>query len=152
MRKSLLSISVSFMLLVLFTIPAMASPAPPAVDSTPEMAVIVNIDEWSDNHPLNPGQQSLIGRLSTSPRYAVSLRSSNGLILVPHFHPNADEILVVYKGSCDMIINGTRLRVKAGDVHVNPRGVVHATYCAPGEEMTVVSIFTPARNESVIVE
>lgn len=149
MRSSIL-LALAFVLLL--TLPAIAAPEPPDIDSTPDRAVLVNIDEWSGTHLLQPGQTQVIERLSTSPRYAVSLRNSSGLNLANHFHPHADEILIVYKGSGELLVNGAWIRVKPGDVHVNPRGAIHATRCAPGEEMTVVSIFTPPRNESVTVE
>ena len=45
------------------------------------------------------------------------------------------------KWSC---IDGEWKQVKAGDVHVNPRGNVHATRVGADEDLQFVSIFTPA--------
>ena len=47
-------------------------------------------------------------------------------------------------GSGELLINGEWKQVKAGDVHVNPRGNVHATRVGADEDLQFVSIFTPA--------
>jgi quercetin dioxygenase-like cupin family protein len=59
-----------------------------------------------------------------------------------HFHTVADEYVVVTGGSGELLINGVWRPVKAGDVHVCPRGIVHATR-ALGENLQYLSIFTP---------
>jgi quercetin dioxygenase-like cupin family protein len=41
-----------------------------------------------------------------------------------------------------LLINGVWWPVKAGDVHVCPRGIVHATR-APEENLQYLSTFTP---------
>ncbi len=40
-------------------------------------------------------------------------------------------------------INGKWVPVKAGDLHVCPRGVAHATRTLPGKELLTFNMFTP---------
>lgn len=54
-----------------------------------------------------------------------------------------DEVVVVMGGSGEIMVNGEWMPVKAGDVHVNPRGIVHSTRVKGGEDLKFVSIFTP---------
>ena len=57
---------------------------------------------------------------------------------------NSDEIIMVCKGTGEMNINDKWVTVKAGDLHVCPRGAVHATRATAGEEMWMIGIYTPA--------
>jgi mannose-6-phosphate isomerase-like protein (cupin superfamily) len=59
-----------------------------------------------------------------------------------HYHSTADEIVLVVGGNGEMLINGKWTPVKAGDIHVNPRGNVHDTR-SPNEDLRYISIFTP---------
>ena len=65
-----------------------------------------------------------------------------------HIHLTVDEIVFVYKGEGEMYINGNWVPVKAGDLHVCPRGVAHATRALPGKELMTFNILTPAQPKS----
>jgi quercetin dioxygenase-like cupin family protein len=60
-----------------------------------------------------------------------------------HIHTSAEEIVFVYKGTGEMYINGKWIPVKAGDLHVCPRGMAHATRVVGDGQMEVISIFAP---------
>ena len=141
--------------LFLLTVPVLAAPEPPAIDSVPDHAFLTNLDQWLAENPVKTGEKPKMAKVFESPRSAVFLINSNGLVLPKHFHTSADEIVVIYKGKGEMLIDGKWVPVKAGDVHVNPRGAVHATRCTPGEQLSIVSIFTPPQaggNDRVPVE
>lgn len=141
--------------LVLLTVPALAAPQPPAIDSAPDRAVLVNLEQWLADNPVKAGEPAKMAKVIESPRSVMMFVNAVGFKLPPHFHTSADEIVMIYKGSGEMLINGEWTPVKAGDVHVNPRGAVHATRCAPDEALTIVSIFAPPQangNDRVMVE
>jgi quercetin dioxygenase-like cupin family protein len=64
-------------------------------------------------------------------------------------------LVFVYKGKGEMYIDGRWIPVKAGDVHVNPRGVIHATRVVGDEDMLVFSVFTPPQangNDKIMLD
>ena len=152
MTKKLLVILVC---LILLTVPVLAAPAAPAIDSTPDKPLLLNMDQWLAANPVKAGEKPKMVKIFESPRSAMFFINSNGLVLPKHFHTSADELVVIYRGKGEMLIDGKWVPVKAGDVHVNPRGAVHATRCKPGEQLSIVSIFTPPQaggNDRVSVE
>jgi quercetin dioxygenase-like cupin family protein len=73
----------------------------------------------------------------------VTIRTAvKGTSVGAHYHSTADEIVYIVGGSGELLINGKWLAVKAGDLHVNPRGNVHDTR-ALAEDLRFISIFTP---------
>ena len=73
------------------------------------------------------------------------LTTKNPKGLGRHIHITVDEIIFVYKGEGEIYNNGTWVPVKAGDLHVCPRGVAHATRALPGKEPMPFNILTPAQ-------
>ena len=69
--------------------------------------------------------------------------AGKGTYVAPHFHSTTDEVVIVLGGSGEIMINGEWLPVKAGDVHVNPRGNIHATRVGKANDLKFISIFTP---------
>jgi quercetin dioxygenase-like cupin family protein len=113
------------------------------IDSKPDKAVLVNLDEFYAQHPSTNKKTMLTETIFSSPRVLVTVRTGEKEFEVkPHFHATSDEIVIIIKGSGEMLINGKWVQVKAGDIHVNPRGVVHSTR-APKEDLKFISIFTP---------
>jgi len=114
------------------------------VDATPGKAVLVNVDEWYATHPAaeKPG---IVGEtVFASPRVAVIIREAGkGTVVKSHYHAVADEVVLVVGGSGEIMIDGRWNKVVAGDLHVNPRGVVHATRVSGDENLRFISIFTP---------
>ncbi len=126
------------------------------IDSVPAQAVLIHLDEWFASHPAKEGA-SRGDIVFASPRSTVSLttnRDAKGL--GRHIHTTVDEIIYVYRGAGEMYINGSWVPVKAGDFHVCPRGVAHATRAAAGSELQYISIFTPPQpkggNDRVMID
>jgi mannose-6-phosphate isomerase-like protein (cupin superfamily) len=114
------------------------------IDATPAESVLVNLAEWFAQHPVKEGEKNRSDVVFTSPRSAVSINSATDTKGIGrHIHTTVDEIIYVYKGEGEIYINGTWTRVKAGDLHVCPRGVAHATRAVAGKEYLSFNIFTP---------
>jgi quercetin dioxygenase-like cupin family protein len=107
----------------------------------------VNFSDWFAAHPLAAGQ--------AGPRMDVVFRTPRILVLAMtirgsfplHYHTSSDEIMVPIKGKCKEYIDGKWQWIQAGDIHYNPRGVVHGLQCEPGMEFQSFDIFTPALPE-----
>jgi quercetin dioxygenase-like cupin family protein len=112
-------------------------------DSTPPESILVNLDEFYAQHALAAGEATRGDKVFTSPRCVVSVVSNRGPLIGRHIHTNVDEIVFVYKGTGEMYINGKWTPVKAGDLHVCPRGTAHATRVVGTNVMEVISIFSP---------
>jgi quercetin dioxygenase-like cupin family protein len=142
---------------VLFIGQASAAPiAKHLIDSAPDQAVIINLEEWFAAHPIKEGLNRS-DKVFESPRNAVLLttnKSPKGI--GRHLHTNVDEIIYVFKGAGEMYINGKWVQVKAGDLHVCPRGVAHATRAVNGKEFSYISVFTPPQpkggNDRVMID
>lgn len=123
-----------------------AAPAPTGLlDSTPDEAVLASYDDWYAANA-KPNDPKIIGKtIFSSPRSVVMLREAGkGTVAGSHFHATADEIVVVLGGSGEIFVNGVWTPVKAGDVHVNPRGVIHATRVTGDQDLKFISVFTPS--------
>ena len=139
--------SLALLVLLLFgTLTCAAQPVIPVglVDSTPTDAILANYGEWYAANA-KPNDPKIAGKtIFTSPRVVVMLRDGGiGTLAKSHFHATTDEIVVVMGGSGELLINGVWTPVKAGDVHVNPRGNVHATRVTGTEDLKFISLFTP---------
>lgn len=113
------------------------------IDATPGEGVLVNLDKWFAEHPVTPPNPSRSDKVFESPRCLVNLVTNKGPLMGKHIHTNVDEIVFVYKGSGEIYLNGKWTPVKAGDLHVCPRGIAHATRCVADKEMLAISIFAP---------
>ncbi len=145
---------IGLMVLFLFSGQAMAQPlAKHLVDSKPGEAVLISLGEWFAANPLKEGKIRT-DRVYESPRDTINLLIVKDTTIGRHLHTTVDEIVYVYKGSGEMNINGKWVPVKAGDLHVCPRGVAHSTR-AGKEELWVISIFSPpmpAAGDRVTIE
>jgi quercetin dioxygenase-like cupin family protein len=126
------------------------------IDSTPDQAVIIGLDEWFATHPIKEGT-GRSDKIFESPRNSVTLTTNKDPKGIGrHIHTSVDEIIYVHKGAGEMYINGKWAPVKAGDLHVCPRGVAHATRAAGGGEFSYISIFTPSQpkggNDRVMID
>ncbi len=114
------------------------------VDATPPESVLVSLPDWYAAHPIKEGTKGRSDNIFSSPRSAVNINSSTDTKgLGRHIHTNVDEIIYVYKGEGEIYINGKWTPVKAGDIHICPRGVAHATRAVAGKEYLSFNIFTP---------
>ena len=114
------------------------------IDATPGEDVLIHLDEWFAKNPIKEGEVGRSDNVFSSPRSAVFIGSSKDPKGIGrHIHVTVDEIVFVYKGEGEMYINGKWVPVKAGDLHICPRGVAHATRVLPGKELSFFNIFTP---------
>jgi len=145
---------IGLIVLFLFSGQAMAQPlAKHLVDSKPGEAVLISLGEWFAANPLKEGKIRT-DRVYESSRDTINLLVIKDTTIGRHLHTTVDEIVYVYKGSGEMNINGKWVPIKAGDLHVCPRGVAHSTR-AGNEELWVISIFSPpmpAAGDRVTIE
>lgn len=147
MRKSVVLTLVCFLLSILAVVPALAAGQvvgdKALIDTPYNKGFVVNLDDWFNLHRLDPGAATRGDKVFESPRSQLVLVTNKGPLIGLHYHQTADEIVFVYKGKGEMYIDGKWVPVKAGDLHINPRGVIHATRVVGDDEMWVFSVFTP---------
>jgi len=133
-----------FVFVLLYVSSGFAADIPKGLlDSKPDNAVLINLDDWYAKHS-SPGKPGIVSEtVFTSPRSTVMIRTAGeGTSVGSHFHANSDEIVIIVGGSGELLINGKWTPVKAGDVHVNPRGVVHDAR-ALKEDLRFITIYAP---------
>jgi mannose-6-phosphate isomerase-like protein (cupin superfamily) len=114
------------------------------IDATPGEGVLIHLDEWFAKNPIKEGEVGRSDNVFSSPRSAVFVGSTKDPKGIGrHIHVTVDEIVFVVKGEGEMYINGKWVPVKAGDLHVCPRGVAHASRALPGKELLIFNVFTP---------
>jgi quercetin dioxygenase-like cupin family protein len=81
--------------------------------------------------------------------FAVStLTAGPGMVVPPHRHDGATEVLYVLEGAATMTIAGERIDVGAGDAIQIPPGVEHgAEVAADGAAFKALQLYTPAGPE-----
>ncbi len=124
------------------------------VDTAYDKGLLINLNDWFNTHQLAAGAAARGDKVFDSPRSQVLLLTSKGPIPM-HYHQSADEIVYIVSGNGEMFIDGKWIPVKKGDLHVNPRGIIHATRIVGDEELRVLSIFTPPQangNDRVMVK
>ena len=114
--------------------------------TTPMPALLLSLEDWFKKHLIKEGQIIQGKKIFESSGSSVTLVVLKDPIpaIGRHMHVNSDEIIMVCKGTGEMNINDKWVTVKAGDLHVCPRGAVHATRATAGEEMWMIGIYTPA--------
>lgn len=146
MRKGAV-LSVLCLLLCMFAVPVLASGQvvgeKALIDTAYDKNFVVSLDDWFNTHRLAAGATTRGDKVFESPRSQLLLLTNKGSLIGFHYHESADEIVYIYKGKGEMYIDGKWVSVKAGDLHINPRGTIHATQPASDDEMLVFSVFTP---------
>jgi quercetin dioxygenase-like cupin family protein len=146
---------VALAVIFLFAGQAMAQPlAKHLVDSKPGEAMLLSLGEWFAANPLKEGKIKS-ERIYESSRDTINLLVIKDAMVGRHLHTTVDEIVYVYKGTGELNLNGKWVPIKAGDLHVCPRGVPHATRAKADEELWVISIFSPpmpAAGDRVTIE
>jgi quercetin dioxygenase-like cupin family protein len=129
---------------MVFALMTPAAFAGPLVDASPDYGVLVNLDQWFAGFTA-PDKPGIFGEtIYTSPRAVVMLRTAaKGTVANGHYHAVTDEIVYVVSGQAEMLIDGEPTLVKAGDLHVNPRGAIHSTRVVGDEPFRFISVFTP---------
>ncbi len=123
------------------------------IDTKYDSSMLINLASFFDTHPLEPDKKLRVDMVCQSPRSLVALITNP--ILPPHYHTSAEEIVIAHKGSGTMYINRKWTEVKEGDVHINPRGMIHGTKALGPQGMQVATLFAPPPangNDRVYVE
>jgi quercetin dioxygenase-like cupin family protein len=112
------------------------------IDSTPDVSVLLDLGEFYAGRALPAaGVDSQVAY--DCPRTQLMIRTAvKGTSIGNHFHTVSDEMVIVVGGKGEILVNGEWKPVKAGDVHVCPRGIIHDTR-ALDENLQYLSIFTP---------
>ena len=112
------------------------------VDSTPNTALLIHLQDYYQQRVLpEKGVDSEV--VYECPRTQMMIRTAvKGTTIGTHFHTVCDEYVIVTGGKGEIMVNGEWKLVKAGDVHVCPRGIIHDTR-ALEENLQYLSIFTP---------
>lgn len=127
---------------------------PLLLDASSKTGMLIHLDDFFAEHPLKKGEPARGDEVFQSPRVQVNLVTNKGPLIGLHYHATADEIVYIHKGQGEMYIGGKWVPVKAGDLHVNPRGIVHATRVTGSEPMEVISFFAQPQangNDKVFV-
>jgi len=121
------------------------------IDGTPGEGILINPEQFFKTNPAkNPVQFDEIFR---SPRTVVNLSRIKGPFIGKHIHTETDEIIYVLKGKGEVFLNGQWVPMKAGDLHICPRGVAHTTRAVDSEGFEALTIFTkPVTNDKVMLE
>lgn len=125
--------------LIVFLMIAPAAAAEVAADP-----VVFSLSSWYHAHPM-PATPGITGEtIFKSPRAAVIVRQAPaGTKAAAHYHNIADEMVYIVAGSAEMLIHGDWIKLTPGDVHMNPRGAVHALSVTDPQGCKFVSVFTP---------
>ena len=134
--------TVGFLFVIIFSGLVLAAPiAKHLIDAEPGEAMLIDVEEWFQNHPLEKSPVRL-EPVFKSPRAQVFFGLVKGGPIGRHIHTLSDELIYVYKGQGEVYLNGKWTPVKAGDFHTSPRGVAHSIRAAGDEEIWVMAFFT----------
>jgi quercetin dioxygenase-like cupin family protein len=111
------------------------------VDTQFKTNVLIPLEEWYPAHPILAGQTMRLDLPMGTMRNQMVIASKPQL--GPHYHGSADEIIYVYRGEGEELINGKWLKLKAGDIHFCPRGFIHAIRPV-SDDFKIFAVFTPA--------
>jgi quercetin dioxygenase-like cupin family protein len=103
----------------------------------------VNLEKWFAAHPVEPGKMLRVETIFQTPRVTVVSLAASQLIDL-HYHTVADEIMFVIKGQCEEYVDGKWVLMNPGDVHYNPRGVIHTGRLVGDKQFLALTIFTPS--------
>ena len=111
------------------------------IDAKPEEALLIDVEKWFQAHPIEKGPVRFEG-VFKSPRGQALLIRLKGAPLGRHIHTQIDDIVYIYKGRGEVYLNGEWTPVKAGDLHICPRGVAHTFRTGGDEELWLIAITT----------
>jgi len=111
--------------------------------------VLTHIDKVLDENQLPPGQDSQLIKIAEDDTVSIFVvRMMPGAELGPHFHKGHDEIEYVIRGKAELFVGDQWVEFKAGSIHFNPTGKVHAARNRGDEPLIVLIAFTPAMRET----
>ncbi|MDC0743975.1 cupin domain-containing protein [Polyangium mundeleinium] len=119
-----------------------AAAAPASAHAGRNAFFLGNAREVVEKKPIGPDEKTKFVPLFENADHTVNVIQTRGTVPL-HYHAEHDELVVILEGSGTFYVEGQTRVVKAGDVQVIPRGVVHS-YVHEGPGVTVVvSTFSP---------
>jgi len=106
----------------------------------------VDLNQWFASHRPAENQKIRFDTVFQTPRVMVATITNKGQLFGLHYHTMSDEIVFLLKGHCKEYVDGKWIPMVAGQVHYNPRGVIHGTQC--DDEAQELHFFTPAPGET----
>jgi quercetin dioxygenase-like cupin family protein len=122
------------------------------IDTQFKKGMIITLDEWSASHPIPAGESMRVDLPVGTPRFQMTIGQKPKLDA--HFHGSSDEIIYVYKGVGEMLVKGEWVKVKAGEIHFNPRGFIHGIRPV-SDDFKISAVFTPPQangNDRIFVK
>ena len=126
-----------------------------SVDTKYSAPFNVNLEKWFAEHPVEAGENGQTGADISDSASTRDGGCKQGPTFDLHYHTSSDEIVVPIKGQCEQYIDGQWVLMKPGDIHYNPRGVIHSTRLVGNEPFLALSIFTApptSGNDRVVPE
>lgn len=121
------------------------------IDGTPGEGILINPEQFFKANPAKKENQ--FDEIYRSPRAVVNFARINGPFIGKHIHTETDEIVYVLKGKGEVYLNGKWVPMKAGDLHICPRGIAHTTRAIDKEGFEAIAIFTkPITNDKVMLD
>jgi len=116
------------------------------LDTKYEAPFNVVLDRWFADHRPAETQKIRFDTVFQTPRVMVATITNKGQLFGLHYHTMADEIVFLLKGHCKEYVDGKWIPMLPGQIHYNPRGVIHGTRCE--DEAQELHFFTPVPGET----
>ena len=116
---------------------------------------MVNLTEFSENHPINPKTGFDISQAASGKNASTNLvQAAPGSIIKMHYHKYRDEIAYIIKGEAIFTVSGKNYTAKAGDLMYIPALTLHRVAIIGNETLQTVSTFAPPfdGNDRIYVE
>lgn len=111
--------------------------------------ILADIDNILDKNPMPPGKDAQLIKIAEDDTLSMFVvRMLPGAELGPHFHQGHDEIEYVVRGQAELFIDGRWAAFKAGNIHFNPTGKIHAARNRSDEPLVVLIAFTPGMRKT----
>lgn len=104
---------------------------------------VVHFDEVVKAHPIDPARGAALTEVARGEQASVNVwQMTKGL--PTHFHRSHEEVIFVRSGRAEARIGDRTVEMKAGDILLVPKGVVHGVKVLGDAPFLGVSVFAPA--------
>jgi quercetin dioxygenase-like cupin family protein len=110
------------------------------IDTQYKKGMIMTLDEWAASHPIPADPGMRVDLPLGTMRFQMTIGQKPKLDA--HYHGSSDEIIYVYQGVGEELVKGEWVKFKAGEIHFNPRGYIHAIRPV-SDDFKIFAIFTP---------
>jgi len=111
--------------------------------------IIAHVDEILKDNPVPAGEKSRAVKLVDDDAISIIVSCMlEGAELKHHFHKTHAETEIFIRGAGRLLVGDEWTEVRAGSLHFNPAGAVHAIRNTGTEPLVVLVIFTPGMKET----